>query len=60
MIIERERVSKKPEYRAYLESFLRDYREYLESFLRDYREYFDEVKLDYKVRVKSENVPRVS
>ena len=36
------------------------YRIYLESFLRDYREYFQKVKKDYKVRVKSENVPRIS
>ena len=34
---------------------MRDYRE----FLRDYREYFEKVKRDYKVRVKSENVPRI-
>ena len=40
MIIERERESKKWEYR-----------EYLESFLRDYREYFGEVKRDYKVKM---------
>ena len=47
------------EYRK-RESKKREYREYLESFLRDYREYYEEVKRDYKVRVKSENVPRVS
>ena len=45
-----ERESKKREYWEYLESF----------FLRNYREYFEEVKRDYKVRVKSENVPRIS
>ena len=28
--------------------------------MRDYREYFEKVKRDYKVRVKRENVPRIS
>ena len=37
-----------------------DYREFLREFLRDYREYFEKVKRDYKVRVKCENVPRIS